>query len=378
MNILYLDHGTDFSGGQRSLLALLSKLKSRTKDVNAIIVIDNKADRMKAQLSKLGFPVLPINFYNWNNKVLETLFLPITLLKLFILAKQKNIDLVHSNSFKAGLIGGCLGILLGKPSIFRARLGVEINNHGLLDYLVLRLNKKILANSFYVKETFIKRFGKGNESKLKVVYNPVIFGQELSNEKIDFFKAKFHLNPTYKYIGAIGRIESFKRLDELVKALDILVRNKSKYKVVFIGAPTKHDEGRYFRRLKDSVRELGLTDHVIFTMFVEDIAEITTCMDCVVLCTEGEPLSRGLFETQHLGVPVIASASGGNVELIEHKVTGLLYELGNPKDLAEKISLLFNDRILESDLRKNGMNFVKERFDDRNTVETELEVYKSL
>jgi glycosyltransferase involved in cell wall biosynthesis len=109
-----------------------------------------------------------------------------------------------------------------------------------------------------------------------------------------------------------------------------------------------------------------------------NINEATSLLNCVVLCTEGEPLSRGIFESQFLKIPVIASDSGGNLELIEDCKTGLLYELNNPASLSSKMNELLDSPQLRSDIISNAYNFVVETFDPAKTVRQEEQVYKGI
>ena len=53
--------------------------------------------------------------------------------------------------------------------------------------------------------------------------------------------------------------------------------------------------------------------------------------------SDREPLGRVIFESQLFGIPVLASDSGGNTELIKDGVTGYLYKLGNVNELASQI-----------------------------------------
>jgi glycosyltransferase involved in cell wall biosynthesis len=86
-------------------------------------------------------------------------------------------------------------------------------------------------------------------------------------------------------------------------------------------------------------------------------------------------LSRGIFESQFLKIPVIASNSGGNLELIEDGKTGLLYELNNPHHLATKMNQILESPTLKSQMVKNGYAFVSETFNPSKTVEQEEKVY---
>ena len=60
--------------------------------------------------------------------------------------------------------------------------------------------------------------------------------------------------------------------------------------------------------------------------------------------------------------PVIATSVGGIPELMKDKETGFLVKKDNPKELAEKISILVNDTKKSENMGKKGKDFVIKNF----------------
>ena len=84
--IFYLDHSTDFSGGQKSLLALLSRLdRSLFKPV---AIIDNKAAVLEYELKKINVGCIKINYLNI--KLIGTFLFPLVAFQLLFLIKKEN------------------------------------------------------------------------------------------------------------------------------------------------------------------------------------------------------------------------------------------------------------------------------------------------
>jgi glycosyltransferase involved in cell wall biosynthesis len=77
---------------------------------------------------------------------------------------------------------------------------------------------------------------------------------------------------------------------------------------------------------KHPLRELGVTDAVIFAGFVEDIAQVYRALDVFVYPSLAEPLGTSLLAAMGWGLPVVAVASGGVPEYVEDGVSGLLVE----------------------------------------------------
>ena len=69
-----------------------------------------------------------------------------------------------------------------------------------------------------------------------------------------------------------------------------------------------------------------------------------------------------LKEAQLMGKPVIGSNVGGIYEMMEDKVTGFLIKENDPKDLIEKLTILFDDENLREKMGINGRQFVIKKF----------------
>lgn len=367
--IFYLDHSTDFSGGQKSLLALLSRLNRSL--FYPIVIIDKKAATLESELKKINVKFIKINYFNL--KRLDKLLFPLLALRLFILIRKEKCSLLHCNTFKVGLICSVLSIVIKTPVIFRSRLGILVNSHGFVDKIIYQFSDLILANSFYVKRTFFERFG--DDKKIEVVYNPLFLDYTLNEAILKTLRAKYFSDSSLFYFGVIGRIEPFKRQHEIVEAVSHLSKQKQNFKIVFLGSPPVTGGAEYKNYLVKLITEFKLEKFFDFAGFVMDINEATSLLDCVILCTEGEPLSRGIFESQFLKIPVIASNSGGNLELIEDGKTGLLYELNNPHHLATKMNQILESPKLKSQMVLNGYAFVSETFNPSKTVEQEERIY---
>jgi glycosyltransferase involved in cell wall biosynthesis len=77
---------------------------------------------------------------------------------------------------------------------------------------------------------------------------------------------------------------------------------------------------------------LGLANHLIFTGFRSDIPQIMAMSELVVhSASEPEPFGRVVVEAMLAGRPVVATAAGGVLDIIEERVTGLTVP---PKDVA--------------------------------------------
>jgi len=79
----------------------------------------------------------------------------------------------------------------------------------------------------------------------------------------------------------------------------------------------------------------------------------------------------------YYGRPVIATKSGGPVEIIDHKETGILVELQDIDGMALAIEYLINHPKERESMAKKAFQTVRERFSYSNTIEKLKQVYQA-
>jgi glycosyltransferase involved in cell wall biosynthesis len=79
-----------------------------------------------------------------------------------------------------------------------------------------------------------------------------------------------------------------------------------------------------------------------------------------------------------VGKPVIGARSGATAELIQDGVNGLLYNQGDPSDLAAKIEYLYKNPGIANELGRNGQSWVEKCFTQERYAGELIAVLKSL
>jgi glycosyltransferase involved in cell wall biosynthesis len=103
-------------------------------------------------------------------------------------------------------------------------------------------------------------------------------------------------------------------------------------------------------RVRSRITNLGLEDWVYIMGFRMPGEEYIAGCDLAVAPAVEEPYGRSIVESMLVGTPVVASYSGGNPEIIEHKTTGILVEADNPEAFARWIVKLIDQPNLRSRL----------------------------
>jgi glycosyltransferase involved in cell wall biosynthesis len=366
-NGLIIDHSFSCGGGQISLMTFLKLQNS----FNFVLILNKDNDRlMKFCIDN------NLKFYEFDFKqnVIKKFF---ELFRLFyLISKEFHISFLYGNTFEGGFWCAVLKIFRNIPFVFRARLAINKFNHGIVDFIIFYFSDYIIANSGFVKSSFLERFGNKSESKITVIYNPVIsnFENLVRQRRILQYKDIYN-------VAIIGTIEENKGQLIAIKAIEYLknILNINNIKLLVIGNPDLNDKGSYFNKIKDYVFNANLTsENLEFVGYVNTPEKLYGNIDLVVNCHQFEALSRAMFETQLFGIPNIAANSGGNVELITDFKTGLLFEPNNYADLAQKISSVLNNKCLYDLISYNSNIQTIELFSKSNTLDKEEYILNKL
>ena len=159
---------------------------------------------------------------------------------------------------------------------------------------------------------------------------------------------------------SVGIVANFdrpvKRVDLFIEAARRVLDMGEDVRFVLIG------DGPLGPQLRGRAERLAIADRVHFLGLQRDPAPYIAPLSVGVLCSDSEGLSNAILEYMAAGVPVVATDVGGNPELIQQAVTGLLVPPGDPQALAEAIVRLVRDRVLAQGLAANAEARVRREF----------------
>jgi glycosyltransferase involved in cell wall biosynthesis len=135
----------------------------------------------------------------------------------------------------------------------------------------------------------------------------------------------------------VGRLVDHKDLPTLLRATARLLAEGCRVRVVLAGDGPLRDP------VAQLIGSLSIADSVTLLGQRDDVPDLIACADVVVLCSVREGLSNVILEGMMGGKPVVASRAGGNVELVEHERSGLLFDIGDDAELAKALQRLARD-----------------------------------
>ncbi|MBD7906937.1 N-acetyl-alpha-D-glucosaminyl L-malate synthase BshA [Sporosarcina gallistercoris] len=174
-----------------------------------------------------------------------------------------------------------------------------------------------------------------------------------------------------KVIIHISNFRSVKRIPDLIRAF-AQVTEKLPAKLLLVG------EGPEMPRIRRLVDMLGVTDHVLFTGRRDDLPELLSFSDVMVLPSEKEAFGLVLLEAFACGVPAVGTTAGGIPEVIEEGMNGHIVPIGDPDAIAEKTLRILSDSVLHQKMKEQAMESVKGKFASDTIVAQYEKLYYDL
>ena len=178
------------------------------------------------------------------------------------------------------------------------------------------------------------------------------------------------------YIGTVGRMHGVKDQITLVNAFISLIKTHQElagqvYLLLIGDGPLKVEAIELLEKNQ-------CLNYVWLPGERKNIAEIMRTLDIFVLPSQAEGISNTILEAMATGLPVIATATGGNPELVKSEETGLLVPCSNPQAMANALFLLISDKEKRRQFGEDSYQRVLANFSIQAMVNKYTNVYDSL
>lgn len=236
---------------------------------------------------------------------------PVSVLRLARLARSLDADVIHTNALHS-LYGWAVAAVLRRPHVWHAREIVVQSS------LALRLERFLAARFATVVIAISAAVAAQLEPANVVEVTDEADPDEFSPARAGTFRPSLAIPDQAPLVGAATRIDTWKGVDVLLDAVPLMRRRHPDLEVVIAGGPVTGKEW-YAADLQRRAGELG----VRWLGVRHDVADLMADLDVYVQAsTEPEPFGLGLVEALASGVPVVATAAGGPLEILAHLPPG--------------------------------------------------------
>ncbi|MDY6903899.1 MAG: glycosyltransferase [Thermodesulfobacteriota bacterium] len=235
----------------------------------------------------------------------------------------------------------------------------------------LSLSSQVLVNSEAVKQK-VRELAK--RKPIHVIYNGIETGEPFQQTQTarNALKKELAVEKNLPIVALVANCNrKVKRVDLLVESIPMVIRKKPAHFII-VG------DGWMREGLEKRVDALNIRQWVTFLGIRHDVAYILSGSDIALNTSDSEGFSNSIMEAMRAGLPVVATDVGGNRELIQDGVTGLLFKPGSTKDLSEKLILLLNDQALAISLGTAARRSIMLNFDLNAIVQQCIGFYRSL
>ncbi|MEJ7540757.1 N-acetyl-alpha-D-glucosaminyl L-malate synthase BshA [Staphylococcus intermedius] len=184
-------------------------------------------------------------------------------------------------------------------------------------------------------------------------------------------KESYGIGQDEKVFIHVSNFRKVKRIDTMIDTF-ALVHQRIKSKLLLIG------DGPELQDMRMKVREMGLSEDVLFLGKQDCMSNFYQMSDIVLLMSEKESFGLTLLEAMKTGVVPIGTRAGGIQEVIKHNETGFLVDIGDSQTAADYAIKLLTDDALYQSLRENMLKDVTERFDSQIIADQYEHYYKKM
>jgi len=357
LRVLMVDSERSWRGGQQQVLLLMRGLVEEGVEVHLAAPADGELFRRSADVD--------VTRHAWEPRGLTAV------LRLRQLLTRVRPPLVHSHASRAhGLVALARVGLSPRPvHVVSRRVDFAVGTGVASRWKYRRGADAYIAISEGVRAVLVN--GGVSAERVAVARSGVDVEALARTPDASGLRAEFNVRAGEQIVGNIAALAPHKAQNDLLRAAAIVLAKRSDVRLFIVG------DGELRDALRGLARELHIDQRVVFTGFREDARTFLRLFDVFVMSSYLEGLGTSILDAQVLGVPVVATRTGGIPEVVEDGVNGLLVPPRSPDELAAALLRMLDDPALrarcaaEASRRAPG-------YDYRTTVYKTLDVYRRL
>jgi glycosyltransferase involved in cell wall biosynthesis len=349
LNILHVVDSLEFGGLERVVTELAQAQKDHGHRVTVFSI--NTTDGLTPELQAAGIEVVVGH---------KSRSLDVNVLKqIRRLALDRPMDVVHAHNFVPNYYAAVamLGSLKAPPLVSTCHdMGDRLSNRRLrwIYRLSLLRTRRVAMVGQQVHDRYVAS-GMVRADAAQTVLNGVPVHRFIgSPQRRASARATLGLAPDLPVMACVGRLVELKNQSLMIECMPHLLHRHPSLRLLVIG------EGPLDAELRALARARGVNAQVDFLGRRSDVADLLPAMDIFALPSQTEGLSIALLEACATGLAVVASAVGGNPEIIHDGQTGLLVPANDQQALCEALQGLLDDTALRQRLGRQASSWVTE------------------
>lgn len=304
----------------------------------------------------------------------------VAVISLAEVIRERRPALIHAHGSKASLIARLATLISRRtPTIVTVHNqvlygGVSKTMRTLYVWMERRLAKRtarIVTVSDALRREWLEIYGLP-ESMMATIHNGLDLGPFLAGGDRASSRARVGVPGDAAVFGLAARFAPQKALDVLVEAAATVLADDPRAWLVIAG------DGPLLEVVRTKARATAVRDRIVFPGFETDVPGLLSALDVYVTSSVTEGLSLALVEASASGLPIVATNVGGNPEVVEDGVTGLLVPAGKAAPLAAALQRLLKDPMLRRRLGEAGRARAVAEFSEATMLERTAALYREV
>lgn len=330
--VCHIISGDLWAGAEAQAYTMMTGLnRLPTIDVSAIVLNQGK---LVQKLKEMNIPVAVIDESKYS-------FLQILKIASEIIVSRQAV-ILHSHRYKENLIAAIIKRRGTPVRLVQTVHGVQERLSGFKSLKVSaygKLNKiaskryfdRILAVSSDIDEKLTRIYGR---KVMRHVANAIDLDQVKAMKSPPETRKELGIRSDELVVGAVGRMVAIKGFEIFLGVAQSVLKSLPRTRFVLVG------DGPESENLKKLCSDLGISEHVVFTGFRDDILDVINALDILLMTSWHEGIPVALLEAMALGKPTVATAVGGIKEVLENGDSGLTAPAGDVVAIANHCDML--------------------------------------
>jgi sugar transferase (PEP-CTERM/EpsH1 system associated) len=206
--------------------------------------------------------------------------------------------------------------------------------------------------------------------RMRVIYNGVDTQRFAPRPELrTTLRKQFGLPENRFVVGTVGRTVAIKDHPTLLRAVELMASQGIDAHALLVGSGPELERNRQI--VRDSP---ALAGRVTFVGSCDQVPDLLNTMDAFALTSISEGMSNTLLEAMATGLPVVATAVGGNPEVVVEDASGWLFRPGDAEALSSRLTFLAS----QADMRRRFGDAARERVIARFSLARMLDEYSQL
>lgn len=350
MSILNVVGAKVWGGGEQYVYDMCDELHRR--QISSFVLVDETNQALQDRFASVA-EVVTANLYSCKG------FLSIS--SIVKQMEQHDVDVIQCHSGKYIMLCMALKRLTGAKLIFYKHNIVQAKTDIYHRWIQSHVDAFICVS----KQVYDAQVIPTISHKYHLVYNGI------NTQRFPTIESK-HKEPKQFIVGYAGRITENKGIYELLEAIKIL-HSDIRLRICGDGI---HDD---IQELHHYIMQYDMKDYVEYIGFQQDMNRFYRSIDCLVAPSKvREAFGLVLCEAMYCKVPVIASTSGAQGEIIENGVSGILIDAVNSEVIAKSIQKLIQDDVVRAFMIEQGYKRVESTFTITKMVDSIVTIIRNM